>query len=83
MHAHLLWYTFKAQQAQGALLAWLVETLRVARAIEVGVFTGYSALATALACALPGCANPVAWCSPVPDLIWALVSPCVYAPQTS
>ncbi|KAK9819178.1 hypothetical protein WJX81_008655 [Elliptochloris bilobata] len=34
---------------QGALLAWLVETLRVTRAVEVGVFTGYSALAVALA----------------------------------
>ncbi len=33
---------------QGALLAWLVETLGVARAVEVGVFTGYSALSVAL-----------------------------------
>ena len=74
---------FKAQRAQGALLAWLVETLRVVRAVEVGVFTGYSALATALACALPGCANPVAWCSPVLDLMGLFVSPYMYAPQTS
>ena len=33
---------------QGALLAWLTETLRASRAVEVGVFTGYSALAVAL-----------------------------------
>ena len=33
---------------QGALLAWLVATLGVARAVEVGVFTGYSALSVAL-----------------------------------
>lgn len=38
----------KRPRGQGALLAWLVETLRVARAVEVGVFTGYSALAVAL-----------------------------------
>ena len=69
-------YAYKAQRAQGALLAWLVETLRVARAVEVGVFTGYSALATALACALSGCANP-AWCSPRPDPIWASMRPCL------
>ena len=30
-------------------MAWLVSTLRVSRAIEVGVFTGYSSLAVALA----------------------------------
>ena len=40
----------------------------MARAVEVGVFTGYSALATALACALPGPAGPVAWHHPLLDL---------------
>ncbi len=34
---------------QGRLMAWLVRTLGVRRAVEVGTFTGYSALATALA----------------------------------
>ncbi|MEM8902677.1 MAG: class I SAM-dependent methyltransferase [Actinomycetota bacterium] len=34
---------------QGQLLGWLVRTLDVRRAIEVGVFTGYSALAVASA----------------------------------
>ena len=33
---------------QGRLLAWLVEALGARRAIEVGVFTGYSSLAVAL-----------------------------------
>ena len=61
-----------APRAQGALLAWLVETLRVARAVEVGVFTGYSALATALACALPGPAGPVPWRFPLLGPMWPL-----------
>ncbi len=34
---------------QGQFMAWLVETLGVRRAIEVGVFTGYSAAWVALA----------------------------------
>ncbi|TVQ92215.1 MAG: SAM-dependent methyltransferase [Deltaproteobacteria bacterium] len=34
---------------QGAFMAWLVHTLGVARALEIGTFTGYSALVTALA----------------------------------
>lgn len=34
---------------QGSFMAWLVRTLGVRRAIEVGTFTGYSALAVALA----------------------------------
>lgn len=34
---------------QGAFMAWLVATLGVKRAIEVGTFTGYSALAVARA----------------------------------
>jgi caffeoyl-CoA O-methyltransferase len=34
---------------QGQFMQWLAATLGVRRAIEVGVFTGYSALATALA----------------------------------
>jgi predicted O-methyltransferase YrrM len=34
---------------QGQFMQWLASTLGVRRAIEVGVFTGYSALATALA----------------------------------
>lgn len=34
---------------QGQLMAWLVGALGVRRAIEVGTFTGYSALRTALA----------------------------------
>jgi caffeoyl-CoA O-methyltransferase len=33
---------------QGALLALLVQLLRVKKALEIGVFTGYSALVTAL-----------------------------------
>jgi predicted O-methyltransferase YrrM len=33
---------------EGQFLAWLVETLNVRRAIEVGVFTGYSSIAMAL-----------------------------------
>ena len=33
---------------QGRFLAWLVETLGVQSAIEIGVFTGYSSLAIAL-----------------------------------
>ncbi len=33
---------------QGQFLAWLVETLGVRRAIELGVFTGYSSTAMAL-----------------------------------
>eukprot|EP00887_Chlorella_sp_A99_P003508 scaffold7.g3508.t1 len=36
---------------QGQFMAWLVHTLRVQRIIEVGVFTGYSS--TAMALALP------------------------------
>jgi O-methyltransferase len=35
----------------GAMLGWLVRALRVNRAVEVGVFTGYSS--TAIAAALP------------------------------
>ncbi|KAL6773954.1 hypothetical protein ACKKBG_A23200 [Auxenochlorella protothecoides x Auxenochlorella symbiontica] len=34
---------------QGAFMHWLVATLRATRAIEVGVFTGYSSIATATA----------------------------------
>jgi predicted O-methyltransferase YrrM len=34
---------------QGQFMQWLVSTLQARRAIEVGVFTGYSALVTALA----------------------------------
>lgn len=34
---------------EGSFLAWLVATLGVRRAIEVGVFTGYSSLAMAMA----------------------------------
>jgi len=34
---------------QGALMAWLVETSGVRRALEVGTYTGYSALCVALA----------------------------------
>lgn len=34
---------------QGAFMGWLVSTLGAKRAIEVGTFTGYSALAVALA----------------------------------
>jgi predicted O-methyltransferase YrrM len=34
---------------QGQFMRWLVETLGVTRAIEVGVFTGYSALCVAIA----------------------------------
>lgn len=34
---------------QGQFMQWLVGTLQARRTIEVGVFTGYSALATALA----------------------------------
>lgn len=34
---------------QGAFLGWLVSTLQVKRAIEVGVFTGYSSIITLLA----------------------------------
>ena len=34
---------------QGRFLAWLVEALGVRSAIEIGVFTGYSSLAVALA----------------------------------
>ena len=34
---------------QGRFLSWLVETLGVRSAIEIGVFTGYSSLAVALA----------------------------------
>ncbi len=34
---------------QGAYLAWLVRTLLAKRCIEIGVFTGYSSLCTALA----------------------------------
>ena len=34
---------------QGAFMAWLVETLGVRRALELGTFTGYSSLAVALA----------------------------------
>lgn len=34
---------------QGAFLAWLVQALAVRRVIEVGVFTGYSSVAMALA----------------------------------
>ena len=33
---------------QGAFLRWLVETTQVSRAIEVGVFTGYSSICIAL-----------------------------------
>lgn len=33
---------------QGRFLAWLVETLGVRQAIEIGVFTGYSSLAVAM-----------------------------------
>ena len=62
-----LWYSKTHAGAQGALLAWLVETLCVARALEVGVFTGYSALATALACALPGSAGRCCLTLPVAE----------------
>ena len=34
---------------QGAFMGWLVGTLRARRAIEVGVFTGYSSIVTAQA----------------------------------
>ena len=34
---------------QGAFMGWLVETLGVRRALELGTFTGYSSLAVALA----------------------------------
>lgn len=34
---------------QGAFLAWLLRTLQARRVIEVGVFTGYSSIALALA----------------------------------
>lgn len=50
---------------QGQLLAFLVELIGARRALEVGVFTGYSSLAVALA--LPGdgrlvaCDNSVEW----------------------
>ena len=36
---------------QGAFLGWLVGVVGAARAVEVGVFTGYSA--TCIAAALP------------------------------
>ena len=35
--------------SQGAYLAWLVQLLGAKRTIEIGVFTGYSAITTALA----------------------------------
>jgi hypothetical protein len=38
---------------QGQLMGVLVELLGVRRAIEVGVFTGYSSLAVALVCPRP------------------------------
>lgn len=34
---------------QGAFLAWLIGTLGAKRIVEVGVFTGYSSIAMALA----------------------------------
>jgi predicted O-methyltransferase YrrM len=40
---------------QGQLMAWLVATLGVRRAIEVGTFTGYSALRMALELPADGC----------------------------
>ncbi|BDA44012.1 probable caffeoyl-CoA O-methyltransferase 2 [Coccomyxa sp. Obi] len=40
---------------QGRFLAWLLETLGARRIIEVGVFTGYSSLAMALALPEHGC----------------------------
>ncbi|CAK0779204.1 hypothetical protein CVIRNUC_004716 [Coccomyxa viridis] len=40
---------------QGRFLAWLVEALSVRSAIEIGVFTGYSSLAIALALPDNGC----------------------------
>lgn len=52
----------------------------MARAVEVGVFTGYSALATALACALPGSAGPVAWHCPLLDPM-RLSCESLHAPQ--
>ena len=46
---------------QGRFLAWLVETLGVQSAIEIGVFTGYSSLAIALVrtCRLPSLTPPI------------------------
>ena len=42
---------------QGRFLAWLVEALGVRSAIEIGVFTGYSSLAVALASPRPFCST--------------------------
>jgi predicted O-methyltransferase YrrM len=39
---------------QGQFMQWLIGALQVRRAIEVGVFTGYSALSTALALPVDG-----------------------------
>ena len=47
---------------QGRFLAWLVEALGARRAIEVGVFTGYSSLAIALVHA-----SPLLWLLTAPD----------------
>ena len=41
--------TMQISPEQGRFMAWLVRTLGVRRAIEVGTFTGYSALCVALA----------------------------------
>jgi len=50
---------------QGQFLAWLVRATGVRRAIEVGVYTGYSSLAIALALPPGGrliaCDNSEAW----------------------
>ena len=47
---------------QGRFLAWLVEALGVRSAIEIGVFTGYSSLAVALASPSPFCITLLTGC---------------------
>lgn len=43
------WSRMQISPEQGALMAWLVRLLGARRTLEVGVFTGYSSLAVALA----------------------------------
>lgn len=47
--AHSEWARMQISPEQGAFMSWLVRLMGVRRALEVGVFTGYSSLTVALA----------------------------------